>query len=203
MRIAVCCKEGLFRDALASLIDHHGSHQVVSIENNARALINSAKEERAQLLVVDAHGLDEREMQFLLGAKAFGDFGIVLITPDDQTEEFDDGAVDRQVSRTGTADDLFEAIQEMGGRVRITAPSVHEGRRSYGRRNGDLTKREFEVAQLVSKGMSNRRIAQVTGLREQSIKNLVSVIMRKLHCENRVQVALRLTQGGPLQESPK
>jgi DNA-binding NarL/FixJ family response regulator len=40
--------------------------------------------------------------------------------------------------------------------------------------------------------MSNRRIAHVTGLREQSIKNLVSVVMRKLNCENRVQVALKL-----------
>jgi len=29
-------------------------------------------------------------------------------------------------------------------------------------------------------------------LREQSVKNLVSVVMRKLDCENRVQVALKL-----------
>ncbi len=64
----------------------------------------------------------------------------------------------------------------------------------------DLTRREFEVAQLVSKGMSNRKISQVTGLREQSIKNLVSVIMRKLHCENRVQVALKLTRVGVTEE---
>jgi DNA-binding NarL/FixJ family response regulator len=44
--------------------------------------------------------------------------------------------------------------------------------------------------------MSNRKISQITGLREQSIKNLVSVIMRKLHCENRVQVALKLARVG-------
>ena len=55
-----------------------------------------------------------------------------------------------------------------------------------------MTKREYEVAALVAKGFSNRRVAEVTGLREQSIKNLVSVVMRKLKCENRVQVALRL-----------
>lgn len=56
-----------------------------------------------------------------------------------------------------------------------------------------LTKRELEVAQLVAQGMPNRRIAAVLQLQEQSIKNLVSAVMRKLDCENRVQVALRLS----------
>ena len=49
--------------------------------------------------------------------------------------------------------------------------------------------------------MPNRRISEVTALREQSVKNLVSVIMRKLNCENRVQVALKLTKGGVTEES--
>jgi DNA-binding NarL/FixJ family response regulator len=45
---------------------------------------------------------------------------------------------------------------------------------------------------MVAKGLPNRRIAQSLGLREQSVKNLVSTVMRKLDCENRVQVALKL-----------
>jgi DNA-binding NarL/FixJ family response regulator len=68
---------------------------------------------------------------------------------------------------------------------------VREGKRPY-RRGNRLTYREYEVAEFVSKGYSNRRISEVSGLREQSVKNLVSVIMRKLQCENRTQVALKL-----------
>jgi DNA-binding NarL/FixJ family response regulator len=49
--------------------------------------------------------------------------------------------------------------------------------------------------------MSNRRIAESLGIREQSVKNLVSVLMRKLHCENRVQVALQLTGQGAFTKS--
>ena len=56
----------------------------------------------------------------------------------------------------------------------------------------DLTRREYEVAQLVSQGMSNRKISEVTGLREQSIKNLVRVIMRKLNSQDRMSVASNL-----------
>ena len=196
MRVALCSKEGLFGEALGSLLDHQGSFQVVATEQSPRDLINAAKEFRAQVMVVDSFELDRNELQFLLGARAFGDFGIILIVAEDEREKFVESAVDRIVSRQAGSMALFEALEELGGTVRLTSrPFVRERQRSYGNGN-DLTRREYEVAQLVGKGMSNRKISQVTGLREQSIKNLVSVIMRKLHCENRVQVALKLTREG-------
>jgi len=196
MRLALCSKEGLFGDSLASLLDHQGSFQVVATEQNPRDLINAAKEYRAQVMIVDSFELDRNELQFLLGARAFGDFGIILIVGDEERDNFVEIAVDRIVSRQAGATELFKALEELGGTVHmVSRPFVREARRSYGNGN-DLTRREYEVAQLVAKGMSNRKISQVTGLREQSIKNLVSVIMRKLHCENRVQVALKLTRTG-------
>ena len=196
MRVALCSKEGLFGEALASLLDHQGSFQVVSTERSPRELINAAKEYRAQVMLVDSFELDRNELQFLLGARAFGDFAIVLIVSENERESYVETPVDRLISRESGAQELFGALEELGGSVKLVArPYVRESRRSYGNGN-DLTRREYEVAQLVAKGMSNRKIAQITGLREQSIKNLVSVIMRKLHCENRVQVALKLTRSG-------
>ena len=61
-------------------------------------------------------------------------------------------------------------------------------------RNSDragLTKREAEVAGLVAQGLNNRAISSSLKLQEQSVKNMVSAIMRKLQVENRTQVALR------------
>jgi DNA-binding NarL/FixJ family response regulator len=203
MRVALCCKEGLFCEALASLLDHHGSFQVVANETNARALIGAAKEQRAQMMVVDSFELGRNDLQFLLGARAFGDFVIVLIVNDAEREEFAEVPVDRIVSRMANAEKLFDALGELGGKVRLSGrPMVREGRKPYGSKDDNsLSRREYEVAQLVAKGMSNRRISHVTGLREQSIKNLVSVVMRKLHCENRVQVALKLVDA-PVDPGP-
>ncbi len=193
MRVALCSKEGLFGEALASLLDSQGQFQVVASETNARALITAAKDNRAQLLIVDSTDLDRNDLQFLMGARAFGDFAVVLIAAESELEEFLEVPVDRVIGRGSRAADMFQALEELGGQVKVGRPYVREARRGYGNGN-ELTRREYEVAQLVSKGMSNRKISQVTGLREQSIKNLVSVIMRKLHCENRVQVALKLTR---------
>ncbi len=197
MRIALCCKEGLFCEALASLLDHHGSFQVVANEVSPRSMVTAAKDQRAQIMVVDSFGLDMSDLQFLLGARAFGDFAVVLIISDAEKETFADVPVDRLVSRSESSEKLFEALGELGGKVRLSVrPYVRESRRGYGGRDAnELSRREYECALLVAKGLSNRKIASITGLREQSVKNLVSVIMRKLHCENRVQVALKLTQG--------
>ncbi len=194
IRIGLCCKEGLFGDAVAALIDQHNSFEIVATERTAKGLIAAAKANHAQMFVVDSQGLDRDDLQFLLGARAFGEFAIILLCSETEFEEFAEVAVDKLVHRTDSASKFFVAMEELGSKVVVNRPYIRETRRTYGSGN-DLTRREFEVAQLIAKGLSNRRISQVTTLREQSVKNLVSVIMRKLQCENRVQVALKLTKG--------
>ena len=185
MRIAVFSKERLFLDALAGLLDRRGSLQVVARETTAKELVSSAKKTSAQLLIVDSEKLDVDEIQFLLGARAVGDFFLAMIG-----EKAASSSVDATISRSSSAEDLYESVSALSGLV----PAVQinrDGKRSYGKGNL-LTHREYEVAELVAKGMSNRTISEVSELREQSVKNLVSVIMRKLQCENRTQVALKL-----------
>ena len=103
MRIALYCKESLFGEGLASLLNRRGGFQVVASETNARGLVTSAKDEDAQLLVVDSHELDRDELQFLLGAKAFGNFAIVLIASDGDMESLAGASVDGLVSRRDCA----------------------------------------------------------------------------------------------------
>ena len=55
-----------------------------------------------------------------------------------------------------------------------------------------LSTREWEGARLIAKGLSNRQIANTLGLQEQSIKNLVTAILKKMQCTNRVQIALKV-----------
>lgn len=200
MRIALGCRQGLFGEALAALLEQHGSFQVVATEASVRGLVVAAKDNHAHVLIVDADDIEVSDLQFLLGARAFADFAVMLIVSEERKAEYADVAVDRLIGRNTDASKLFDNLMELGGKIQLTRPFVREGRRAYGNGN-ELTRREYEVAQLVARGMPNRRISEVTALREQSVKNLVSVIMRKLNCENRVQVALKLTKGGVTEES--
>lgn len=201
VRVALLSKETLFCDGVASLLDHHGNFQVVANEVDAKSLVSVAKDQRCQMIIVDSCRLDRSELQFLLGARAFGDFGIVLIVSDEDRDELIDVPVDRVLSRNDGAAKLFEALGDIGEKVKTSRPFVREARRGGYGDGSVLTRREYEIAQLVGRGLSNRRISGVTALREQSVKNLVSVIMRKLRCENRVQVALKLTQGVTIEQT--
>lgn len=193
MRIALGCKETLFGDALTGLLNGSGYHEVVAKGADIRQSVVAAKKEYAQVIIVDSAELERDDFQFLLGAKAFGDFEVVLVAKEQEIAEYRELGFNRIVSRSSSAQDLYEALAQISPNQVVTRPRVREGRKPYGQpEDNTLSRREYEVAELVATGLSNRKISQVTGLREQSVKNLVSVVMRKLGCENRVQVALRL-----------
>jgi two-component system response regulator DegU len=59
-----------------------------------------------------------------------------------------------------------------------------------------LSPREMEVLQLLAQGMSNKSIARELGISEQTVKNHVTAILRKLHLEDRTQAAVYALQHG-------
>ncbi|XSG77777.1 response regulator transcription factor [Herpetosiphon llansteffanensis] len=61
-----------------------------------------------------------------------------------------------------------------------------------------LTKREFEVAELLSQGLLNREIAAQLCVSEVAIEQHLTRIYRKLAVRNRVEAVLKL--GGMQQE---
>jgi len=64
-----------------------------------------------------------------------------------------------------------------------------------------LTDRETEVLQLVTKGLANKEIAQTLTLSEGTVKIHVSRILRKLDVSSRTEAAFRATQIGLVSSS--
>jgi len=55
-----------------------------------------------------------------------------------------------------------------------------------------LTRREYEVAELVARGSSNRQIGHQLSISEQTVKNHLHSIFRKLALNNRVELTIRI-----------
>jgi len=53
-----------------------------------------------------------------------------------------------------------------------------------------LSPREVEILKLVAQGTSNKGIASILGISEQTIKNHISSILRKLEAENRTHAVV-------------
>lgn len=60
----------------------------------------------------------------------------------------------------------------------------------------ELTPREFEILELMARGMDNVEIARTLFLSQHTVKNHVSSILVKLQVENRIQAAVRAVRRG-------
>jgi DNA-binding NarL/FixJ family response regulator len=105
------------------------------------------------------------------------------------------------------ADDLINAIRVVASGQALLAPSVTK--RMIDRfaelksapipstnRLDDLTEREAEVLQLMTKGMSNSEIANELNLGGTTIKTHVSRILSKLNARDRVQAVITAYEAG-------
>ena len=60
-------------------------------------------------------------------------------------------------------------------------------------RMADLTPREYQVAKLVASGYANKEIGRRLKISEQTVKNHIQSIFRKLALNNRVELTIQLT----------
>lgn len=201
MQVAVVAKDALMREGIQSLIANEGRMNVVGnsdqISHAARLLGGSG------VLIIVAENLQADDWIQLGESRSNIGLRVALVErPENPIGGFK--VADVVVRSSDGSMGLLNAVRRLAGvpegyvaaaqpTPMLVKETILAG--SYGGKRG-LSRREFEVAKLVAQGMSNRKISQVLDLQEQSIKNLVSSIMRKLQCGNRVQVALKLT-GSP------
>lgn len=60
----------------------------------------------------------------------------------------------------------------------------------------ELTKRESDVLERLVAGDTNREIAKTLGIREQTVKDHVSVLFRKFQVRRRVALAVAAVRAG-------
>jgi len=188
MRIAVCSADPLLRDGIVAILETNSDIEVVSSAGNIRDCLTHVQVDAGTVVILDLAGQSERDLDFLVGAQAIGRFRTILIGQDEKLV----GDLPSQVERNVTGSELVHVIQGLetpshGAPVQISdQPHSEAGPLP-------LSAREHQAALMIADGFSNARIAEVMNIKLQSVNNLVSTITRKLGCDNRVQVALRLT----------
>jgi two-component system nitrate/nitrite response regulator NarL len=94
------------------------------------------------------------------------------------------------VPKDTTARQLVNTIQAvMAGEI-AAGPWVGADFTARPAKTGHITPREMEVMRHVARGLSNKAIARRLGMREQTVKNHLSRIARKLGRRTRLELAL-------------
>jgi|GEM_PF-3309462 len=182
----------LLLELLEFFIASETTLKVAGSSSNLGSLLDSVDSPRGKILLLDCLGFSPADKRLLPGLMAFGIFTVALAT---STEEKIDAnlMLPRELDKDRLAKTLrqLESERNPAGASSNLPNQVNEVRMGYA---SGLTPREESVAHFISQGYSNRKICQLLNIHEQSVKNAVSVVLRKLNCDSRVQVALLLRQ---------
>ena len=177
IRVALGENQALNLEGLSAVLKGQPNLSVVGATDDPKQLAEMVKSKSPDVVVVDSQLLRRVTGRGINGTSKviqIADAGVnVSATP----------ATKAIVRRTGGVKELKDAIRRVAKGETYEMPMGITGR-------SKLSKREQDIARLVARGLSNRAIADELQLSEQSVKNLVSRILKKMNLENRVQLAL-------------
>ena len=199
----------LFREALKAALDARPEYEVVAEASDGIEALELAGRLHPDIVLLDLFlpGLPTLVVMRLLGQQ-MPNIKKVIVTDSelesDVLEAVQAGA-NGYVLKSATVDMLLEQLDRViSGGVAMTeevtrqlmhALAVHLGSGpSTGPQPQSLSSPDVEILDLVTRGMTNREIAQVLAISEHTVRAHVRGLMQKLHVENRTQLAVYSTR---------
>ncbi len=216
-RVLVVDDHPLFRFALRQLLDRHGRFRVVAEAASGHEAVRRAELHQPNMALIDVrlpgiNGLHvarllkrqlpklavvllsaEDDEQWLLGALQVG-AAAFLVKDSDPSEML---AIVEAVA--AGEDRLPQQILEKPELARRVLGELQRYVAGEARVDGaetTLTVRELQVLDCVAQGMSNKEIAEALFITEQTVKNHMTSILRKLGAQDRVDAILAAVRQG-------
>lgn len=208
LRVVVVDDHEVFRRGLVPLLEERGI-KVVGEAGLAADAIRQASELSPDVVLMDLNmpGMSGIEATARLSAAAPLVRVLVLTVVADNrnvTDALLAGACGYLV-KDASVDQIVEGIRAAARGESLISPRIASQlvRRvreppavEPGLGGAELTQREFEVLEMLARGMDNPEIARALFLSQHTVKNHVSSILVKLQVENRIQAAVRAVRRG-------
>ncbi len=216
VRVLICDDHVVFRRGLALVLDPEADITVVGEAADTDSAVAAARQVRPDVVLMDLRmpggGGIEATRRILAEVAAVR--VIVLTSSEDDTDLFEAvkaGAIGyllKEVSIEGVADAVRAArrgesllspamtAKMLGGYTELARQAeLHPAVASSGP-GGQLTVRETQTLQGISRGLSNRAIAAELGIAENTVKNHVRGVLEKLDVASRTEAALYAVREG-------
>jgi len=213
IKVMIIDEQALFRAGVRQALSQQPDLEVLECDSSSRALelIEAAMPDVA-LLGSDLTSLSGIELGRKI-AQYYPNTKVIVLSPDPNDEELFQvikTAAAACLSKKATADELASTIRRahkgeypinetLTTRPQVAKQVLNQFRgfsKTMGNMAAPLTKRETEILTYVAEGNSNKEIARILSISEQTIKNHVSAILRKLNANDRAHaVTLALHRG--------
>jgi DNA-binding NarL/FixJ family response regulator len=214
IRVAVVDDQRLFTRGLSGLLEMLPGVEVVGVAYDGEEAVVLCREEEPDVVLMDISmprmdGISAtREIKDLLPQTA-----VVILTGHEDDEHVFEGikaGAQGYLLKDSEPEDLSRAIHTVYAGNTIVAPDLAQKMLNTfeGGRPGEsarlappLTERELEVIMALSRGMSDKQIAQSLGISEKTVRNHTSNIYRKLHIFDRTQAVIYAVREGVIDVS--
>src|SRR5215211_6270485 len=209
IRVAVVDDQRLFAKGISGLVDMLPGVEVVGVAHDGQEGVELCREEEPDVVLMDISmpkmdGISAtRELRDLLPQTA-----VIILTGHEEDEHVFEGikaGAQGYLLKDSEPENLSRAIHTVYAGDTIIAPDLAQKMLTTfeGGRPGEsarlappLTERELEVIRALSRGMSDKQIAQSLGISEKTVRNHTSNIYRKLHIFDRTQAVIYAVREG-------
>ena len=208
IRVLLADDHDIFRKGLREIIDQQSDMTVVGEARDGVEAVNKAEELAPDAILMDlkmprldglgaAHLITERDPEARI-------IILTMYLGEEYVSEAIKAGVRGYILKDAGVEKLLEAIRAVHrGEVRIDPDMISKAlmrlcqeAENPQERIISLTKREKEILSLVIKGATNREIAEGLLVSEQTVRNRLSGIFRKLGVKNRTEAAVCAVRDG-------
>lgn len=204
IRVALVDDHSLCRRGLTELLTHCYGVTVVGATDNAKGLETLLAEQSPDLVVMDLRMEPHGGLELLSMMRAGGhETPVVILTMSDAEGDLAaalKAGVRGYLLKDMAPDDVVDAIRRVAGGEMVVAPAMtvkmigilqHGSKEpSYQTSLKTLTEREREILRLLADGESNKGIARLLGISNDTVKQHVRHILTKLNLTSRVEAAV-------------
>ena len=204
VRVAMVDDLPLLRRGVKETLSEEADLELVGVGETAPDAVRLAREQRPDLMLLDI-ALPGGGIEALKEiVKSYPDIKVVILTV------CEDQATVKAALRAGARGYLVKGVDgpelvstlrkinsgqgyvtpALAAQLLSETEAVEPGSAIAGTRTATLTKREQQIVTLLSKGLSNHKIAEKLGLTENTVKHYMTPILQKLGARNRTEAAI-------------
>jgi len=188
-----------FRKGMAALIASEPGLRVIAQTGNGNEALQLYRQKRPDVVLMDLRLPGQGGVEATLAIrKEFPDARIIVLTTFDADEDIyraiQSGAKSYLLKDTPD-DELSAAIRAVYAGEQPLPPKVAE-RLAKRQERADLSQRELEVLQLLTKGRSNKEIGSSLFISEDTVKAHLKTLFAKLRVQDRTEAAISAIRHG-------
>ncbi len=209
MRVLVADDHSLFRDGIVSLLEA-GGFDVVGQVGDGQSAIDTARQLRPDLVLLDIAMPEMSGLETLRTIRAeLPQVKVVMLTVSDEDSDLFEaikfGAHGYLLKSLSSAK-FIELLEGIGrGDAAMTRQTTTRLMRGFTElankeKSGadQLSKREFELLELVAEGLSNQAVGQKLSISVNTVKYHMKSILQKMGAQNRTEAVMLAIRAGIL-----